>query len=103
MSEDADNVVDAILCSLPPKKFEIGIAAGLAREGGFVGRPQDDEIEGAKQDALTEVIAVGEQRIEGAECVVVEVVVPTENAAVKFQALMLPPLQRPNWAVYSKS
>jgi hypothetical protein len=33
----------------------------------------------------------------------VEVVVPTENAAVKFQALMLPPLQRPNWAVYSKS
>ena len=50
--EDACDVVHAILGSLAPEQFEVGVAGCFAGEGGLVGGPDDDQVEGAEQDAL---------------------------------------------------
>jgi len=79
MREDACDVIDTILCGLPPEEFDVRVRAGFAGQGYLEGGAHDDEIEGAEQNTLTQEVAIWEQWVEGTELVVVGIVIRAED------------------------
>jgi hypothetical protein len=79
--EDAGDVVHTIFPSLPPQKFKVSVTACLAGKGCLISGPHNDQVEGPEQNTLTQEVAVWKKWIEGAERIVVEIVVSAQDAS----------------------